>query len=118
MRGIFFLVARKKKFFLARQNILIRQDKTSYYGIKNYFQALKIYNQALKINNQALKIYFQALKIIILGVSECFIWRSGMFYLAFRDVFLDRKTVFSVYVLKKKKMKKKGIIRYYSYFCC
>ena len=33
-----------------------------------------------------------------------------MFYLAFRDVFLDRKTVFSVYVLKKKKMKKKGII--------
>ena len=53
-----------------------------------------------------------------LGVSECFIWRSGMFYLAFRDVFLDRKTVFSVYVLKKKKMKKKGIIRYYSYFCC
>ncbi len=115
MRGIFFLIARKKKFFLARQNILIRQDKTSYYGIKNYFQALKIYNQALKINNQALKIYFQALKIIILGVSECF---SGMFYLAFRDVFLDRKTVFSVYVLKKKKMKKKGIIRYYSYFCC
>jgi len=31
-----------------------------------------------------------------------------MFYLAFRDVFLDRKTVFSVYVLKKKEDEKEG----------
>ena len=46
-----------------------------------------------------------------LGVPGCFIWRSGMFFLTVKPCFLSM-------CLKKKKMKKKGIIRYYSYFCC
>ena len=56
------------------------KDKTSYYGIKNYFQGLKIYNQALKINNQTMKINFQAVKIVLEGELECFMRGIKSFY--------------------------------------